>query len=328
MSKAKSRRHPARAAPRPPSHAVALRLSPLAWWRLWQVIGWTTTLGVLAWGLVLLRAWVHAQRPHTPITLTFHQPPPTAEIEAEILAAANLGSVLAQSVFAPELVARLGAGLAQSPWVADVRRVSRRPTGEVVVEATFRLPFAYVDAGPDMLCLIDAEGYRLPWTYTRKQIEEGAQWVHWFCIVGVDAPPPPPGQRWTPRSHRGAAMAPDEPPLAPDLAAGIRLARFLHEAHARDQAPFRPLLRAIDVANYDLRQDAWAGRLRLRTISTRSMIHWGLPPGEESGTEPDAQQKLDRLRRFFNQEGGQFPSGFEYDVRPDGGVKSYEFRGR
>ena len=100
--------------------------------------------------------------------------------------------------------------------------------------------------------------------------------------------------------------------------------QFLRAATVRGELPFRSSLKAVDVANYDLEQNRFDGRLRLRTIHPRCYIRWGEPPGREFPVEPSASRKLDMLRTLYL-ERGDLPDGRVLDVRKVDGIELIEF---
>ena len=198
---------------------------------------------------------------------------------------------------------RVALGLKRSPWLAEVKRVTRQPDGTIRIVATFREPFAYVEV-KGLAYLVDKDGVRLPSKTDklagRADKDTGDAWEQWYRIGGVSGPIPNEGEAW-----RGD-----------DLSAGLRLVQFLKDAQARGEVPFRPLLRTIDVANFERREGLFGG-LRIRTIQPRGWIQWGEPPGEEFGIDPSATRKLALLRGLYAKDGGQFLDGKIYDARSD-----------
>jgi hypothetical protein len=182
--------------------------------------------------------------------------------------------------------------LAGSAWVERVRRVTKQIDGRVKVYADFRKPFAMVDRN-GVAYLVDGTGVRLPEQWASKDINRGG----WWLIRGGVEPPPPPGEQW-----RGG-----------DVAAGLKLTRFLYQAEVSGQLPYREVLAAIDVSNFDGRRNPWAGHLQLITTNPGSYIHWGYAPGEEYDTESSAERKLRHLRTAHQM--GRLPGAAPIDVR-------------
>ena len=278
-----------------------LRLSRAAWVRLWRVIGWSATVAAMVWGLREMEQSVRQRDPTVHCGIEWVDLPMwmTAaggdQALADVAAAADLRPD--DDIHDPELCRRVATGLQASAWVGEVYRVAKRPDGVVRIAARYREPFAYVEHR-GAVYRVDREGVRLPLpaVYRIDYIQDRF-WNDWFRIVGVSGAVPDEGAPW-----------PGE-----DLAAGLRLIQFLRDATARGEVPFRSSLRAIDVANYGLRQNPDDGQLRIRTIHPRSYIRWGEPPGEEYEVESPARRKLDMLRSIYARR-GFLPEGI-LDVR-------------
>jgi hypothetical protein len=208
------------------------------------------------------------------------------------------------SVHDPVLVRSIGERLAASPWIAEVRRVAARSNGQIRVHALFRTPLAMVEHRGTAL-LVDQSGVRLPLAMPAQQVNRH----DWLVIQGVAASPPAEaGQPWA----------------GEDLAAGLKLARFLAHADAMGRLPFRPAIHSIDVSNHKWRVDGSAGQLRLRLAGACDLIHWGVPPGEEYEIEPSAEWKLAALSDLH--QSGRLPSGRQVDVRDRERVLFYDCR--
>ena len=188
--------------------------------------------------------------------------------------------------------------LAESPWIARVWRISTQMDGRVKVHAGFRKPFAMV-ARSGIAYLVDDVGVRLPQQWASSAVNRAG----WLVIEGVAAPTPKPGERWD----------------GEDLAAGLKLARFLYRAEAAAQLPFRDSIRAIDVGNFRGRKSPRAGWLQLVTINPQGYINWGLPPGEEYGIEAQAEEKLANLCGLYASR-GRLPAKEPIDVRAEDGI--------
>jgi len=280
----------------PARHAVSAaahgwRLSTATWKQVGQGLAWIVALAGVCWSLATIDQSVTAEQAlaecHVELVdlPEWLSGPGGQEIRAEIEGAA--GVTRSDNVADNGLCRRVASNLQASPWVAELVRVTKRPDGRVRVRAKYREPFAFVERD-GVVYRVDREGVRLPLprTYRLEYIEDSF-WNDWLRITGVSGEVPAEGQPW-----------PGE-----DLRAGLTLARYLKEATARGEVPFRSSLRAIDVSNWKLRRDPFAGRLRIRTVHPRGVVHWGLPPGEEYPIEPPAQRKLEMLRTLYIERG-------------------------
>lgn len=282
-------------------HARRTRLGWLRSARTWMLVAWLGTFAAVAYGLQQLEPY--AWRIDTgDMVVEWVGPAPW-------LHEANWEHVL------PELEARIdldprtdpydervcpwvASRLAGSAWVERVRRVTKQSDGRVKIDADLRKPFAMVECGRTAY-LVDDAGVRLPEQWASRDVNRRG----WLVIRGVGGPVPRPGEPW-----------PGE-----DLAAGLKLARFLYRAEAVGRVPFRESIAAIDVGNFRGRQSPRAGWLQLVTINPRSYIHWGLPPGEEFDIESSAELKLAMLCKLYVAD-GRFPETGWIDVRADDGI--------
>lgn len=287
MTRMKSNRQPTRIAAASLGAKGGRQLPARAGRALWIAIGWAATFGATAWGMWQLDGVVHAPRPDVACTLKWVGLPDwlKAPYYQAVLAQVERAIALAKTDDPrdPNLCQRVAESMAHSAWVAQVKRVTAQPSGQIRVEAAFREPCAYVEVGRSAY-LVDREGVRLP-----NKVENVADfpdddpngpWPEWLRIIGVSAPLPAEGETWG----------------GDDLAAGLKLVQYLHEAAARGEVPFRSALRAVDVGNYELRQDKYDGQLRIRTIYRQGYINWGVPPGEEFEVEAAPSAKLAKLR--------------------------------
>lgn len=284
------------------------------WRRLAALLGWSVLLLAVGWAARELETRAVAARPQVTCQLEWADLPvwlaaPASEPILQQLAW-FAGLRPDDDLWDPELVRRLGEGLRQSPWVADVQRITRLSDGRIRVQATYREPFAFVETG-GIVYLVDASGVRLPHRHFVAYVDE-RYWNDWLRITGVSGPVPEEGQPWT----------------GEDVAAGLRLVQYFKQAGARGEVPFRPALRAVDVGNFRRREDSYDGELRLRTVCPKSYVAWGLPPGEEFKIEATASRKLEMLRSYYSEHGGQFPDGWVYDVRGPDGILRWTYKGR
>jgi hypothetical protein len=182
------------------------------------------------------------------------------------------------------LAQNLGNTVSQSPWVSKVHSVLTRHDGQIRIRAEFRKPCAMLARGGQAF-LVDERGVRLPRDLPISQVDR----TYWLPITGVKGPPPEaPGQAWA----------------GEDLAAGMKLLRFLHEVQALSMTPFWPVLRAVDVTHYSPQR----GDLRITTADPSVYIIWGRPPGDEYEIEASSAKKLDALRTLFLSQGGALGS--------------------
>ena len=181
--------------------------------------------------------------------------------------------------------------LAQSGWVARVKRVEMHSGGQVAASCDFRRPVAVVQQG-SCFHLVDAQGVRLPGVYAGAGES--------LIIQGVRPAAPRVGRSW----H------------APDLAAGLRLAGLILPE------PFAGQVAAISVHNYGGRESAGEAHLALLTRPQGGhagwgRILWGSGPGEEI-EEPTADDKI-RLLRANYQQCGRIDAGapwIDVSIRP------------
>jgi hypothetical protein len=288
VSRAKHRRRLGENASRP-------RLKRLRSPRLWMSIAWLGTFAVVAYGLHQLEPY--ARGTNTSDTLLEWVRTPAWLHDANwqhVLPGLETRIQLHPDTdpYDARVCPYVAGRLARSPWVARVPRVTKQSNGRVKVWADFHKPFAMVERDR-VAYLVDDEGVRLPEQWLAKNVNRRG----WWLIEGVAQAGPKPGERW-----------PGE-----DLAAGLKLARFLYRAEASGKLPFRDALHSIDVSNFDGNQNPWAGRLKLVTINPESCIHWGYPPGEEYDSESSAERKLQHLRTAHQM--GRLPGTKPLDIR-------------
>lgn len=171
-------------------------------------------------------------------------------------------------------VERVASHTTESGWVARVLRAEKLDGGVVRVECEFREPIAVVQRGSSFY-LVDAEGLRLPGTYS----DPGG----YLIVQGVGQSAPPPGQPWN----------------SDDLKAGLRLAQLVMNE------PFADQIGSIQVHNYAGRRDPAGVHLALLTRpnddrSGWGRVLWGSGPGDEI-EEPTADEKIRLLRANYMQ---------------------------
>jgi len=184
------------------------------------------------------------------------------------------------SIFDPALESKLVAGLSQSPWVGEVRRIERIFPDRVRVDLSLRRPVAACNVG-EVRVLLDEDGRALARESVRKPTAFPYDVLH---IEGVKL---------------------DQPPAAGDLCgqegvrAGVLAAAELlaHESLWRDRVP-DVRVRAVDVARRGRTEAAPDGEVFLRTRS-QVLIRWGRPAKAETYgiLEPPVAAKIDNLAR-------------------------------
>lgn len=157
--------------------------------------------------------------------------------------------------------------LMKTGWISRTPTARWTSTGEITIEADWRVPVAAVRVGSREI-IIDRDRYALDLDYA---INESNQ----LFFANVDARQPAIGEQW----------------LGTDLQDGLALLAEL-EAHK--------LLE--QVAGFDLGEGADSGTIRI--ITTRdARIIWGGGPGRERPGEVPTNQKIDRLRTLFERTG-------------------------
>jgi hypothetical protein len=193
-------------------------------------------------------------------------------------------------------------------WIKKIIKVDRNiakdkshQTIEIFVE--WRKPAAWVrvpaqdtmvtgGGGGDMLCLIDADGVRLPGDY---QLSDRSK-SNLLVLTGIDLPTidgkskvPLPGERWT-------AGTSDQ--LGDDFLAGMKLLKLL------ETQPFASQIDAVDMSNFSGKKDPRAPWIVLNTIwqteaGAPRVVQWGRPVGEEKYYEVQATAKVRALNDIY-----------------------------
>jgi hypothetical protein len=268
--------------------------------RTWVFIAWLGTFAVVAYGLHRLEPYARSIKIADTAIEWVGVPDWLSEENWKDV----LGDLEARVDLDPEtqpyddtVCSWVAQRLAGSAWIERIRRVSKQNDGRVKVQAEFRKPFAMVE-NDGVAYLVDAIGVRLP----AQWASSGLNRVGWLAIRGARATVPRAGERW----------------VGGDVAAGLKLARFLYHEENAGRMPFRESIVAIDVSNFGGRKDPRAGRLQLVTINPRSCIHWGSAPGQEHDVESTAELKLAMLCRLYEE--GRLPDRVPIDVRADDGI--------
>ena len=185
-------------------------------------------------------------------------------------------------------------------WIKRITAVRRNVAKDkshqtIEIFAEWRSPAAWVrmagDNGP-MLCLIDADGVRLPGDY---QLSDRGK-SNLMVLTGIDLPTvegkgkvPLPGERWT-------AGTSDQ--MGEDFLAGMKLVKLL------EAQPFAAQIDAVDMSNFNGRKDARGPWIVLNTIWTAAdgtprVVQWGRPVGEEKYYEVQAAAKVRALNDIY-----------------------------
>ncbi len=208
-----------------------------------------------------------------------------ANVKAEVVRDASLDEGL--SILDDQLAERIAQAFAFHPWVAKVERVRKVHPRKVQVDLIYRRPVVMVslDGSSNLdLLPLDAEGVHLP-NSDFSPLEKR----RFPRLVGIDSLPLV-GQRATdPRVLGGAHLA-------------ALLGDFWH---------LFQLARIVPVPA----SDGQSERFELITRAGTRII-WGAAPGAEPEGEPNADEKLARLRRHLKEYGTlDSSSGRELNVR-------------
>lgn len=191
------------------------------------------------------------------------------------------GLTLDDRLLDPLLAQRIGERVAAADvaWIAALERVEIRPDGVLAVHCKYRSPMAWVRPGAaGRVCyLVGDDGVRLPGAYPSSEVVDSTLVV----VEGVSGEVPPVGEAW----H------------AADVRAGIRVVQV---CAAR---PFMSQIRRVLVDNHRGRRDPLRPQIELATDRAASRIWWGRAPGEESGCEISAAQKVALLESLYRQSG-------------------------
>jgi hypothetical protein len=202
-------------------------------------------------------------------------------------------------------------------WISKVTQVRRAVTpGQemqtIQIFAEWRQPAAWVRFyrnGEPMLCLIDADGTRLPGEY--RVADRGNSPL--MVIAGIDLPRssnslfiPAAGEKWY---ANGTTMG-------EDLVAGMQLLALL------EKQKFAPQIAAIDMTNFNGRRDDRAPWVLLETIwptaaGTPRVVQWGRTIGQEKYYEVQSAAKIKTLKDL-NTRFGRIDANRDYvDIRSD-----------
>lgn len=257
---------------------------------LWaQVLLGVTMLGGIGAGYYYADQYVEQRVGFTsqPLIIVLKNRPPWMNDFLVEQIAAIARPMGAHSSFDHKLLVDTVEMLGRNPWVKKVRSVRRaythKPGDTLEVDCEYRAPVALVKYGP-FYWLVDEAGVRLSDRFTEQDIPsiqfgpDGKTCIR--VIEGVQQPAPHvPGEPW-----KGA-----------DLAAGLKMLRYLFDL------PYTNQILRVDVRNFMGRVDPKASRLVLET-SFHTQILWGRPPSDDevdSFMEVPTSDKLKSLRRMY-----------------------------
>lgn len=241
---------------------VVVGLFAGAWWWSWQKVGADVLASDSYWlapeDIVVSNEvdWIRSD-----------------DIRREVFHNASLESRL--SIMDPELTERIAAAFSLHPWVASVRRVSKRHPAGLTVELEYRRPVCMVEA-PGRLIPVDVEGNRLPdGDFALNQA------VRFPRLTDIETMPVgPPGTRWGDlRVADGAAIA----AALGDRWAAFRLDRIV------------PLRRSDSDRRPDYVYELYT--------HGGSRVVWGRAPGAKSPGEPSVAEKLQFLDSWVKRHG-------------------------
>jgi hypothetical protein len=254
------------------------------------VAAWVLGIGglVTAWvlGVPQLEAYASAQPPGGEIEVGFLDPPSWAEgdLEASLVLTARQ-HISPDSRQRRSLTAARDALLATA-WFDEIRQVRRVDERHVEIDARFAQPFAVIrDARGVEDHLVDPRGRLLPRSFPAGTVDRLTAIVG----AGFDRPAQP------------AALWPGA-----DVTAALKVLHLIYDR------PWRHQVTQVDLASF-VRDST------LRLVTDRGcIVVWGRAPGDETGGEVSAQQKLSYLDYHYQQY-GHIDRGFlqELDVTGD-----------
>jgi len=221
----------------------------------------------------------------------------TYVITSEIQPAGFDGKGNPRSVFEEGIARDVWAKATANPWIAQVDRVVRGPTGDVAVYAQYHRPRALVrsSAKPAMqLIPVTIDGVVLP-TIDGVLLDVAA----FKQIHNVAGEPPAAGQVWE----------------ASDLADGLKVLKLFWSK------PYVDEITVIDVQNHDGRRDP-----RKPEITVDAQMGWGpkceiifgrLPVGDDYAVS--LERRMAYLDQYYQQNGRRLtgPSAASLDLRFD-----------
>lgn len=269
--------------PRRPLPFVRMAGPPLSRRKLSAAAVAGVALILVCWAALKLvqgaRTWLH-ERPEYVVSfdrIVLDPPPPDVMRSGRetILRRVREKAKLGESIrLLDQDLEELGLAFAKySPWVAKVEKVERSFPDRIALHLVYRKPVARVGQAPGTSIVIAGDGVVLPeedlWP------EEAAK------LVRID------GFKALLEARPGLFFGSDEGGKVPgEVAAAIRLARFLQETRARSE----PRIVTINLSN-------GPGKIMLKT-RRNLWVYWGNGPGDEGDREATAREKLDLLSRW------------------------------
>lgn len=238
---------------------------------------------------------------HAPKVVLKDRPAWMSDFLAEQIVA-TAEPVGASSTFNRQTLVDVGDALKANPWIRKVNQVRRaysnKPGDTIEIDCEYRVPLALVH-WKDYFWLVDSEGVKLPEQFTQKQLQQviyGRDNKLLFRVIeGVRQPPVESGRKWS----------------GDDLAAGLTLAQYL------SGQPFAEEVVRIDVSNFGGRDNTKEAQLVLLT-KRGTEVRWGRPiNAKDFFIEVSVAQKLDYMRRVYNQFGRVDANQAWIDIRFD-----------
>jgi hypothetical protein len=252
-----------------------------AWCVIWYGVG--SWQGVRQHVLSSPEYWVRQEN----VEITPQPPWVRTDIRGEVFRDSSLDGPL--SIMDADLVERIANAFSLHPWISEVRGVTKRYPASIQVDLEYRLPVCMVEGPLNRLFPVDSEGILLPGK-DFTPVEVG----NYPRLTGIDTVPVgPEGTNWGDARVLGGA----------EIAAvlGPVWKEFGLERIAPSAADFERPHETI----YELHTNG----------GTR--IVWGRAPGCDMPGEVPAADKVERLKRYFAENGTlEGPTGRqEIDVR-------------
>ena len=205
------------------------------------------------------------------LKVTFENPP--IWLEASLLL--ELQDVarehLAQTTVSRDGLIQTASALEATGWFTEVKQVQWVNDTEVIVRATYLIPYAKVEDHRGIV-YIDVQGRRLP---TRVGLIVKPNYHFITLKEPSDERPSRPGLQWN----------------GGDITAGLNVLKLIYNK------PWATQVQRINLARW-----ATSETLMLET-DTPSFFIWGSSPGDERGLEALANHKIERLNHIFTKYG-------------------------
>ena len=233
----------------------------------------TGLLAIYLWGRFSQRILAGKDYIVTAENIQIPQLPPwiRTDLKSEAIVSGSLENL---NVRQEDLSPRVAAAFKMHPWVAEVRRVTKRYPAQVIVDLDYRRPIAMVEVDQG-LYPVDRQGTLLP--TAGFTAEEAIQFPR--IIADEATPNGTPGTAWgDPRIHGGA-----------------KIAQLLEKSWKR--------LQLVSItAHRDHHMSTVAATYELETVQQTTIL-WGHAPGEEERGEPRGERKVQRLLGFIAKHG-------------------------